>query len=332
MKRVLLTGAAGDIGGRLRKLLKPVYPELRLSDIKRPADLGNDEPFIAADLARLEEVEKAVEADWPTILQANIAGCYNLFEAARRQGVRRVVFASTNHVVGFYPRATRIDHQVPPRPDSRYGVSKAFGEALGRFYADKFGLGVMCIRIGNFGERLGFVLRAVAEAIGIGVVPPAAIALRGAVDHLVVQVGMLQPDAHQLAEVARADPDRQPAPVGGPVGEVADPDAQHAQPVLVGVEPALRPAPAVDLDQPTRLPPAGPDRARASRPAFRDRLRRLGERPHLVGQRQRLSPGLPAAGRVGDVRARDPGRRDGADGPRCRAVPGRPVLLGRVHR
>ena len=66
---------------------------------------------------------QSVEADWETVLQANIVGCYNLFEAARRQGVQRVVFASTNHVIGFYRRTTRIDHAVPPRPDSRYGVS-----------------------------------------------------------------------------------------------------------------------------------------------------------------------------------------------------------------
>jgi uronate dehydrogenase len=167
MERVLMTGAAGDIGGRLRKILKPAYRELRLSDIKRPPDLGNDEPFVAADLARSEEVEKAVEGvegiihlgghsvegPWETILQANIVGCYNLFEAARRKGVKRVVFASSNHAVGFYPRHTHIGTDVTVRPDSRYGVSKAFGEALGSLYADKHGLGVLCIRIGNVGDR-----------------------------------------------------------------------------------------------------------------------------------------------------------------------------------
>jgi uronate dehydrogenase len=167
MKRVLLTGAAGDVGGRLRRLLGPVYPELRLSDLKTPAGLGAGEPFVQADLADLAQVEAAVdgmegivhlggfsvEGPWETILSANIVGCYNLFEAARRKGVKRVVFASSNHAVGFYPRYHRIGTDVTVRPDSRYGVSKAFGEALGALYADKHGLGVLCLRIGNVGDR-----------------------------------------------------------------------------------------------------------------------------------------------------------------------------------
>src|SRR5207342_2400745 len=122
--------------------------------------------FIAADLASLAEVERAVagvdgivhlggfsvEGPWDTILQANIIGCYNLFEAARRQGVRRVVFASSNHVVGFYPRQRRIGVDEPVRPDSRYGASKAFGEALAALYAYKHGLRVTCLRIGNVSD------------------------------------------------------------------------------------------------------------------------------------------------------------------------------------
>jgi uronate dehydrogenase len=167
MKRVLLTGAAGDVGGRLRKLLRPIYPEMRLSDIKTPADLAANEPFVAADLAKLDQVEKivdgiegiihlggfSVEGPWETILQANIIGCYNLFEAARRKGVKRVVFASSNHAIGFYPRTHCIGADVTVRPDSRYGVSKAFGEALGAMYADKHGLRVTCLRIGNVGDK-----------------------------------------------------------------------------------------------------------------------------------------------------------------------------------
>jgi len=166
MRTVLVTGAAGGIGSRLRMLLRGLYPQLRWSDIRRPADLASDETFVQADLADLAQVESAVagvegivhlggvsvEHPWDAVLSANIAGCYNLFEAARRQRVKRVVFASSNHAVGFYPRKRRIGADAPVRPDSRYGVSKAFGEAIGALYAYKHGVRVTCIRIGNFGD------------------------------------------------------------------------------------------------------------------------------------------------------------------------------------
>jgi uronate dehydrogenase len=132
-----------------------------------PADLGKDEDFIPADLADLVQVKKivagvdgivhlggfSVEGPWDTIHKSNIVGCYNLFEAAYRAGVKRVVFASSNHAVGFYRRDQKIGVNVTVRPDSRYGVSKAFGEALGAFYADKHGLRVTCIRIGNVNDK-----------------------------------------------------------------------------------------------------------------------------------------------------------------------------------
>ena len=167
MKKVLLTGAAGDIGRRLRKLLPPVYADLRLSDIKVPADLQPQEQFMPADLDDLASVEKvvdgvdgiihmggfSVEGPWETILQSNIIGCRNLFEAARRKGVKRIIFASSNHAIGFYPRYHRIGADVTVRPDSRYGVSKAFGEALGALYADKYDLRVLCLRIGNVADK-----------------------------------------------------------------------------------------------------------------------------------------------------------------------------------
>lgn len=166
-RRVLLTGAAGGIGTVLRKLLKGVYAELRLSDVAEPTGLGKDETFVRADLADMAAVEKAVkgvdaiihlggvsiEKPWEMIHQANIVGCYNLFEAARRHGVKRVVFASSNHAMGFYRRRRRVGTEALVRPDSRYGVSKAFGEALGALYADKYGLRVLCIRIGNFADK-----------------------------------------------------------------------------------------------------------------------------------------------------------------------------------
>ncbi len=166
-ERVLLTGAAGGIGTHLRKLLKGLYRELRLSDVGVPKDLRKDETFVAADLADMAAVEKVVdgidgiihlggvsiEKPWDMIHRANIVGCYNLFEAARRHGVKRVVFASSNHAMGFYRRRRKVGTDALVRPDSRYGVSKAFGEALGALYADKYGLRVLCIRIGNLAEK-----------------------------------------------------------------------------------------------------------------------------------------------------------------------------------
>ncbi len=164
---ILLTGAAGGVATWLRPRLLKRYGALRLTDLNAPGDLRDGETFVAADLSDLAAVEQvcsgvdgivhmggfSVEGPWDTILNANIIGTYNLFEAARRQGVKRVVFASSNHAVGFYPRATRIPPDVIPRPDSRYGVSKVFGEAIGAMYAYKHGLGVMSLRIGNVNDR-----------------------------------------------------------------------------------------------------------------------------------------------------------------------------------
>lgn len=166
MPRILMTGASGSIGTRLRALLPPIYPNLVLSDLRTPDDLKSGETFVQADLADIAAVEGicegvdgilhfggfSVEGPWDAILQANIVGCYNLFEAARKNGVKRIVFASSNHAVGFYPRHAKIPPDVTARPDSRYGVSKVFGEALGALYADKFGLSVTCLRIGNVGD------------------------------------------------------------------------------------------------------------------------------------------------------------------------------------
>lgn len=167
MRKVLMTGASGQVGRRLRTLLKPIYPELVLSDLKAPDDLREDETFIAADLSNLAEVEAAVagmdgivhmgaysvEGPWEDILQANIIGTYNLFEAVRRQGVKRVVFASSYHVIGLYPRHETISVDVVPLPDTRYGLSKVFGEGVASLYAYKHGISVLSIRIGNVGDE-----------------------------------------------------------------------------------------------------------------------------------------------------------------------------------
>ncbi len=166
MKTILLTGAAGGVGVFLRKEFRGRY-RLRLSDIVALDDCGPQEEFIGADLGNLSAIRNAVagvdgiihlggfsvEGDWDTILSANIIGTYNLFEAARIEGVKRIVFASSNHAMGFYGRDETVDHTDYPRPDSRYGLSKVFGEVLGRLHADKYGAEVMAIRIGNVAEE-----------------------------------------------------------------------------------------------------------------------------------------------------------------------------------
>src|SRR6201995_1980881 len=167
MQTVLVTGAAGGVRARLRNVLDGAYPNTRARDIHAPAALANHQTFVAADLADLAQVEKlvdgvdgivhlggeSIEQSWDRILRANIVGCYNVFEAARRNKVKRVVFASSNHAVGFYPRAKKIGVDVTVRPDSRYGASKAFGEALGALYAEKHGVPLTCERMANFGDK-----------------------------------------------------------------------------------------------------------------------------------------------------------------------------------
>ena len=162
--RVLITGAAGIIGMCLRTHWRGRYGLLRLADIAEQEPAGAGEEVRTFDIRDIDSVEPCmqgmdcvvhlagipVEDSWEKVLPLNIGGCYNVFEAARRQGVRRVVFASSNHAVGYHRRERFIDNTVQPRPDSRYGVSKVFGEALGRMYADKYGLSVACLRIGTF--------------------------------------------------------------------------------------------------------------------------------------------------------------------------------------
>ena len=166
MKTILITGASGGVGTHLRHELAGKY-KLRLSDRRTLKGLAKNETFVRADLAKMAHALRitkgvdaivhlggyAVEGPWEPILESNIVGCYNLFEAARRNGVKRMLFASSNHAAGFYPRGETIDHRVYPRPDGRYGVSKVFGEALGSLYSDKYGMEVFNMRIGNVDVR-----------------------------------------------------------------------------------------------------------------------------------------------------------------------------------
>lgn len=161
--RLLLTGAAGGLGRQLRPRLKAYCDTLRLSDI---ADLGAAAPGEelrparledrAAMLALLEGVDAVVhlggvstEQPFDLILQANIVGAFNLYEAARKQRVRRIVFASSNHVTGFYRQDEVIDTRAPMRPDGYYGLSKAYGENLAQFYFDRYRIETVSLRIGS---------------------------------------------------------------------------------------------------------------------------------------------------------------------------------------
>jgi uronate dehydrogenase len=163
-RTVLLTGAAGGLGTLMRNLLPAFGYELRLLDV-RPIE--GDPAAVTADLADRDALREAVrgvdaiihlagislEAPFEKILKANIEGTYNLYEAAREEGVRRIVSASSNHAVGFTPRPQGDDPLIPidtpRRPDTFYGLSKCFGEDLAQLYWDKYGLETVSVRIGS---------------------------------------------------------------------------------------------------------------------------------------------------------------------------------------
>ena len=162
-QKVLLTGAAGGVGTQLRQSGTRLAKTVRLSDRKPCDNLAAHEEDFPLDLADFDAVSEAVkgcdaivhmggqaiEAAWKTILDSNISGGYHIYEAARRHGVKRVIYASSVHAIGYYDRTDMIDGHVPTRPDSLYGVSKTFVENLARYYHDKFGIESVCIRIGS---------------------------------------------------------------------------------------------------------------------------------------------------------------------------------------
>ncbi|MFL6164173.1 MAG: NAD-dependent epimerase/dehydratase family protein [Jatrophihabitantaceae bacterium] len=158
---VLLTGSQGRIGSALLARLPELGWQLRGFDRVAGADVVGELTDPAALDRAMADVEAVIhlagqptEAPWPVIRESNVEGCYQLFEAARRAGVRRLVFASSNHAAGFTPRGTgELPPDTPARPDTLYGVSKVFGEALARYYCDRYGFSVACLRIGTFGSR-----------------------------------------------------------------------------------------------------------------------------------------------------------------------------------
>ena len=161
--KLLLTGAAGQLGRELRPRLKAYCNVLRVSDQNDLGVAAVGEEIQLADLANafdmqtlLKDVNAVVhlggvstEQPWAPILASNIVGMVNLYEAARLQGTKRIVFASSNHVTGFYRQDEVIDNKMPPKPDGFYGLSKAFGEDVAELYWARWGIETVSIRIGS---------------------------------------------------------------------------------------------------------------------------------------------------------------------------------------
>lgn len=158
---ILITGAAGMLGTELRRGLAPLARRLRLNDREEIADLQPNEEAAICDLGDHDAVMRMVEGvdaivhfggasrerPWEDIVNSTIRGSYSIYEAARRHGVRRIVFASSVHAIGFHKLESHIDARTPTRPDTLYGVSKCFVEDLSRLYWDKFGIETLCLRI-----------------------------------------------------------------------------------------------------------------------------------------------------------------------------------------
>jgi uronate dehydrogenase len=163
-RRVLITGASGHIGTVIRPALRETVEELRLSDLTEPEDLQPPEIYVHADLTDFDAVQRAVdgvdavvhlgavpnEAPFEVIAGPNLHGVYHVFEACRRAKVKRIVYASSNHASGMYAPGVPLDGSQRARPDGLYGASKAYGEALGSMYVDRFGLSIVCLRIGSW--------------------------------------------------------------------------------------------------------------------------------------------------------------------------------------
>ncbi|WP_244817579.1 NAD(P)-dependent oxidoreductase [Caballeronia sp. Lep1P3] len=163
--RLLLTGAAGGIGRAVRHRVAKFAQCIRISDLPGvlPSDAAPNEEVVPCDLADRRAVDTlvagcdaivhlggvSVERPFEEILEANIKGVFHIYEAARRHSVKRVVFASSNHVTGFYRQDERIDADARKRPDGYYGLSKSFGEDMAQLYFDRYGIETVSIRIGS---------------------------------------------------------------------------------------------------------------------------------------------------------------------------------------
>ncbi|MDA7981631.1 MAG: NAD(P)-dependent oxidoreductase [Alphaproteobacteria bacterium] len=160
-ERILITGAAGALGSRLREGLRPMARRLRLHDREDMGAAAAHEEIVRGDLADFASVLEAtrdvdaivhfggapMERPWQTVLDSSIRGSYHIYEGARQNKVPRVVYASSIHAVGYYAVEDSVDTRAMHRPDSLYGLSKCFTEDLARLYYDKFGVESVCLRI-----------------------------------------------------------------------------------------------------------------------------------------------------------------------------------------
>lgn len=167
LNRLLITGAAGNLGRMSRTRLSHLANHIRATDIEPFERLSDQEEIVTADLADATAVTQlvkdcdavlhlggvSVEKSYELIEAANLRGVHNLYEAARAQGMPRIVFASSNHTIGFYPQSQRLTVDAPTRPDGWYGVSKVYGEAVAQMYHAKFGQETALLRIGSCFEK-----------------------------------------------------------------------------------------------------------------------------------------------------------------------------------
>lgn len=164
LKKLLITGANGNLGSECRQRLAHITETIRISARSGLGEATSNEEIFYCDLGDQAAVERmvegcdgilhlggqATESDWETVRNANIDGMYHLYEGARKSSLKpRIIFASSNHAIGFYPQSERLNSKSPTRPDGLYGVSKVFGEALASMYYDKFGIETASIRIGS---------------------------------------------------------------------------------------------------------------------------------------------------------------------------------------
>jgi len=158
---LLLTGASGGLGRVLRPFLRTLCETLRVSDLSTPERGREGEEPVACDVGDRASVLElcrdvdaivhfggvSVEDAFDNILHANLLGTFNIYEAARKLHIRRIVYASSSQVTGFYPTSEIVDASMPVRPSSLYGLSKSFGENLSRLFYDRYGIETVCLRI-----------------------------------------------------------------------------------------------------------------------------------------------------------------------------------------